>query len=97
MLLGKTGSLRSIAASQVGEQATISRQPQRNDATVVVGHFVDPDSGDKWKVAPVRFRLTKGDENPAKLGEGGITAERVNLASIQYCWFGFSTVRGAEK
>jgi len=31
----------------------------------------------------MRLRLTKGDENPAKLVEGGIT-ERVNLASIQY-------------
>jgi hypothetical protein len=35
----------------------------------------------------MRLRLIKGDENPAKLGEGGITAERVNLASIQY-WGG---------
>jgi hypothetical protein len=38
-------------------------------------------------VVRVRLRLTKGDENPAKFGEGGITAERVNLASIQY-WGG---------
>jgi hypothetical protein len=43
-------------------------------------------------VVRMRLRLTKGDEDPAKLDEGGITAERVNLASLQYCGWAWSRV-----